>query len=297
MRVAVTGSSGLVGTALRRRLEHSGHTVVPVVRRAAGPGEIAYDPNARTIDTDALRGVDAVVHLAGAGIGDKRWTDDYKRTILESRTVTTGLVSEALARLDDGPRVLLSASGINYYDDRGDTELDETASPGSGFLAEVCLAWEAATVAASEAGVRVAHLRSGIVLSPEGGALRKQLPLFRFGLGGKFGRGDQWQSWISIEDEVGAIEHLLTSEVSGPVNLTAPHPVTNAEFAQTLARVLSRPAFLPIPKFGPKLLLGAEAAETLLFEGLRVVPGVLRRDGYQFVHPELEPALRALLGR
>ncbi len=297
MRVAVTGSSGLIGRALRRRLESSGHTVVPVVRRAAAPGEIAYDPAARTIDADGFRDVDAVVHLAGAGIADKRWTDDYKREILESRTITTGLVSETLARLDGGPRVLLSASGVDVYGERGDEETDETSPIGTGFLAEVCTAWEAATVAAEEAGVRVAHLRTGIVLSPDGGALKKQLPLFRLGLGGKFGRGRQWQSWISITDHVAAVEHLLSSEVRGPVNLTAPNPVTNAEFAQTLARVLSRPSFLPIPKFGPKLLIGSEAAEELLFQGQRALPRVLEGDGFVFTHPELEPALRALLDR
>ncbi|MEX2627044.1 MAG: TIGR01777 family oxidoreductase [Ilumatobacteraceae bacterium] len=297
MRVAITGSSGLVGTALRARLEASGHTVAPMVRRAAAPGEIAYDPAARTIDAAALRAVDAVVHLAGAGIGDHRWTDDYKREILESRTVVTSLVSETLAHLDDGPKVLLSASAIGIYGDRGDAELDETSSAGSGFLPEMCQAWEAATAAAEVADVRVTHLRTGIVLSPDGGALKKQLPLFRLGLGGKFGRGEQWQSWISIVDEVAAIEHLLSSGTRGPVNLTAPNPVTNAEFAQTLARVLSRPSFLPVPKFGPKLLLGSEAADALVFEGQRALPRVLERDGYAFTHPELEPALRALLDR
>lgn len=297
MRVAVTGSSGLVGSALLARLEASGHTPVPVVRRDASTGEIGWDPRAGTIDADALAGVDAVVHLAGAGIGDQRWTDDYKREILESRTITTKLLSDTLAGMTDGPKVLLSSSAIGFYGERGDEELDETSSPGTGFLTEVCQAWEASTESAQAAGLRVAHLRTGIVLSPAGGALKKQLPLFKLGLGGRFGSGAQWQSWISIDDEVGAIEYLLTADVEGPVNLTAPAPVTNREFAQTLARVLQRPSFLPVPSFGPKLILGSEAASALLFEGQKVLPRVLERSGYRFAHAELEVALRALLGR
>jgi uncharacterized protein len=191
---------------------------------------------------------------------------------------------------------MLSASGVGVYGDRDDV-VDESSGLGDGFLADVCRAWEAATSAASEAGVRVAHMRTGIVLSPRGGALKKQLPLFKLGLGGKFGTGAQWQSWISLDDQVAAIEHLLSSEVSGPVNMTAPTPVTNAEFTATLARVLKRPAVLPIPKFGPKIVLGGELAETLLYEGQRALPRVLESDGYRFAHPELETALRALLDR
>lgn len=295
MHIALTGSSGLIGTALRSRLTSAGHTVSPVVRRPGAPGEISWDPVAGTIDENALSEVDAVVHLAGAGIGDKRWTDAYKREILESRTRTTTLIAETLANLDGGPSVLLSASAIGIYGDRGDEQLDESSDPGNGFLPDVCLAWEGSTAAAAAAGVRVAHLRTGIVLSTDGGALAKQLPLFRFGLGGRFGSGRQWQSWISIHDEVAAIEHLLTSEVSGPVNLTAPTPVANRDFADTLARVLRRPSFLPVPSFGPKLLLGRELAESLLFEGQRVLPGVLTHDGFEFAHPELEAALVALV--
>jgi uncharacterized protein len=297
MRIAITGSTGLIGTALRARLESSGHTVVPVVRRAAAAGEIAWDPAAGTIDAAGLGDVDAVVHLAGAGIGDRRWSDDYKREILESRTRTTSLLAETMADLHDGPSVLLSGSAIGIYGDRGDEVLDESSSPGTGFLAEVCVAWERATAAAEAAGRRVVHLRTGIVLTPDGGALKKQLPLFRLGLGGKFGSGRQWQSWITLHDEVAAIEHLLTSEVVGPVNLTAPEPVTNRDFANTLARVLKRPSFLPIPSFGPKLLLGGELAESLLFDGQRVLPTALRDDGFAFAHGDLEPALRALLDR
>jgi uncharacterized protein (TIGR01777 family) len=297
MRIAITGSSGLIGTALRARLTRDGHEVVPVVRRAAGSDEIAWDPEAGTLDPAALSGLDAVVHLAGAGIGDRRWTDAYKAEIRDSRTRGTNLLSEAIAACEDGPRILLSGSAIGIYGPRGDEELTETSPLGEGFLADVCRDWEASTGMAEAAGVRVVHLRTGIVLSPEGGALKKQLPLFRLGLGGRFGSGRPWQSWISIDDEVGAIVHLLGSEVRGPVNLTAPAPVTGKDFAATLGAVLKRPAVLPIPAFGPKLLLGGELADSLLFTGQRVLPAVLEADGYQFAHPTLEVALRALLGR
>jgi uncharacterized protein (TIGR01777 family) len=297
MRVAIAGSSGLIGTALRRHLANAGHDVVRLARGTPGPGDIPWDPDAGSLDAHALVGIDAVVNLSGAGIGDHRWTDAYKREVLESRVHATTTLARALAEAHDGPRVLLSGSAIGVYGDRGDEVLDEASPAGTGFLAEVCDAWEAATAQAEAAGVRVVHLRTGIVLSPDGGALRKQLPLFKLGLGGRFGDGRQWQSWISIDDEVAAIEHLLTSEARGAVNLTSPNPVTNREFADTLARVLRRPSFLPVPSFGPKLLLGGELAEALLFDGQRVLPRVLERDGYAFAHPQLEPALRALLGR
>jgi hypothetical protein len=297
MRVAITGSSGLIGSALCARLGDHGHDVTSVVRRVAAPGEIAWDPQRGELDPADLTGVDAVVNLAGAAIADHRWTDSYKREILDSRTRATTLIAKAIADADDGPRVLLSGSGIDVYGDRGDETVDETSSIGAGFLSDVCERWEASTAAAEAAGVRVAHLRTSMVLSAKGGALRKMLPLYRLGLGGRTGRGKQWVSWISIDDEVGAIEHLLDSDVSGPVNLTAPNPVTNADFARTLGRVLKRPAILPLPAFAPKLLLGSELVETLLVEGKRVQPSVLEADGYAFTHPTLENALRAVLGR
>lgn len=297
MRVAITGSTGLIGTALCDHLRRRGHSVVPVVRRQAGPGEIHWDPAAGELDSSALAGVDAVVHLAGAGIGDKRWTDAYKHEIRESRVRSTCLISEAIAATDGGPQVLLSGSAIGIYGARGDEELDEHSSIGSGFLAQICTDWEASTGVAEAAGVRVVFLRTGIVLSTKGGALKRQLPLFKAGLGGRFGNGRQWQSWISIDDEVAAIEHLLTSSLRGPVNLTAPEPVTNADFAATLARVLRRPALLPVPGFGPKLLLGSELTENLLLTGQRVLPRALLADGYEFGHPDLETALRSLLGK
>ncbi len=298
VRVAVTGSHGLIGSALTDRLARSGHDVRRIVRSDPAPADIVWDPRAGRLEVADLAGVDAVVNLAGAGIGDHRWTDDYKREIRDSRVRGTTLLAEAIAAAgDDGPRVLLSSSAIDYYGARGDEELDESSPPGSTFLAGVCRDWEAATAAAESAGARVVHFRTGIVLSADGGALRKLLPLFKLGVGGRFGSGRQWMSWISLADETAAIEHLLTNDISGPVNLTAPAPVTNAEFAATLGRVLHRPAVIPVPRFGPSLLVGREAAETLLYTGQRVLPKVLRSGGFEFTHAELEPALRALLHR
>jgi uncharacterized protein len=298
MRVAITGSTGLIGSALKPHLESLGHEVIRVVRGDPTGTDIVWSPAESRIDPHALDGVDAVVHLAGAGIGDHRWTDDYKRELLESRTKGTTLIAEAIASADNGPTVLLSGSAIGIYGARGDEVLTEESAPGGGFLADICVQWEQATGAADAAGVRVVHLRTGIVLSAEGGALKKQLPLFKFGLGGKMGSGDQWQSWISIDDEVAAISHLLTADTSGAVNLTAPQPVTNAEFTDTLGDVLHRPTFLPIPKFGPKILLGGELADNLLFSGQRVVPTILSNDeGFTFRHPDLATALHALLGK
>ncbi len=204
---------------------------------------------------------------------------------------------ESIAAIEGGPRVLLSGSAIGFYGDRGDEELDEASAPGVGFLPEVAVDWEASTAVAETAGARVVHLRTGIVLSKEGGALGKMLPLFKLGLGGRFGSGRQWFSWISVHDEVGAIVHLLASEVSGPVNLTAPAPVTNSQFVDTLGDVLHRPTFLPVPAFGPQLLLGGERADAMLFGSQRVRPKVLEADGYTFAHPDLDTALRAQLGR
>ncbi|WP_394936391.1 TIGR01777 family oxidoreductase [uncultured Ilumatobacter sp.] len=305
MRVAITGSSGLVGTALMTHLESVGHTPVRVVRREASDNEISWSPNG-TADQEAavadlaaqLEGIDAVVHLAGAGIGDKRWSDDYKRVLVESRTKGTALLANAIAACSNGPKVLLSGSAVGVYGARGDEDLDETSTPGTGFLADLTVEWEQCTEPATAAGVRVVFLRTGIVLSAKGGALKKQLPLFKLGAGGTIGSGEQWWSWISIDDEVRAITHLLTGDIAGPVNLTAPQPTTQADFANTLGSVLKRPTFLPTPKFGPKLLLGSELAENLLFTGQKVFPQILQDDaGFTFEHPDLETALRAVLGR
>ena len=298
MRIAITGVTGLIGSALKPHLESLGHEVVRVVRSNPSGTDISWSPADGRIDPHALDGIDAVVHLAGAGIGDKRWTDDYKRELLESRTKTTTLLSETIASADNGPSVFLSGSAIGIYGARGDEQLNEQSAPGDGFLADICVEWEAATAPAEAAGARVVHLRTGIVLSAKGGALKKQLPLFKFGLGGKMGSGTQWQSWISIDDEVAAITHLLTANTSGAVNLTAPNPVTNAEFTDTLGDVLHRPTFLPIPKFGPKLLLGGELADNLLFSGQRVVPAILEADQeFTFQHADLSTALHALLAK
>ncbi len=297
MRIAITGASGLIGTALSARLKSDGHEPVPVVRRAPGDNEIGWSVAEKRIEAGAFDGIDAVVHLAGAGIGDKRWTDDYKREILESRTVGTSLVAQAVNEAKDGPKVLLSGSAIGYYGESVDDTFTETSPAGSGFLAEVCEAWESSAVPAQADGTRVVFLRTGIVLSPSGGALKKLAPLYKFGLGGKLGSGKQWQSWIHIDDEVGAIVHLLASEVAGPVNLTAPNPVPQTGFADAMGDVLNRPTFMFTPKFAPKLVLGSELADNLLFEGQNVLPVVLENDGFEFAFPHLDGALRDLLGK
>ncbi len=299
LTIAISGSSGLIGTALTTRLRADGHTVMPMVRTTARDGEIHYDPRAGQLDPEHLIGVDAIVHLAGAGIGDRRWTAAYRREILESRTLSTSLIARSMAEVVNrgGPRTLLSGSAIGFYGATDDQELNERSEAGDGFLADVCREWEAATSPAEDAGIRVAHLRTGIVLSPAGGALKKLLPLFRFGLGGRMGSGRQWQSWISIDDQVGAIAFLLTADISGPVNLTAPSPVTNAEFTKVLAEALSRPALLPIPSFGPRLLLGRDLADALLFTGQRVLPDRLTEAGFAFEHSTLAEAFASLLRR
>jgi len=298
MRIAVTGSTGLIGSALLPHLRSLGHETVRVVRNDPTGSDVTWSPAQRRIDPHALDGIDAVVHLAGAGIADHRWTDDYKEEIRDSRIAGTETIAGAIVSADDGPTVLLSGSAIGIYGGRGGEELDEQSAPGDDFLADVTVQWEGATNAAEDAGVRVVHLRTGIVLSADGGALKKQLPLFKLGLGGKMGSGEQWQSWISIDDEIAAITHLLDADVAGPVNLTSPFPVTNAEFADVLGAVLHRPTFLPIPKFGPRLLLGRELADSLLFDGQKVTPAVLQADAdFEFLHPDLESALRSLLHR
>lgn len=298
MDVAITGSSGLIGTALTKALRGAGHEVRRVVRSGADePGVVRWDPAAGSIDAGGLAGVDAVVHLAGEGVAEKRWNDEQKARIKRSRVDGTTLLATAIAGLDPKPQAFLSGSAIGFYGDRGDEALTESSPAGHDFLTEVVEAWEAATTPAEDAGIRTVHLRTGIVLDPDGGALAKQLPLFKLGLGGKLASGKQWTSWISLADEVGAIVHLLTSAVEGAVNLTSPTPVTNADFTTTLAGVLGRPAFLPIPRFAPAVLLGKELVETVLYSSAKVVPQVLQDDGYRFRHATLEEALRDLLDR
>lgn len=297
MKVAVTGSSGLVGSELVPALEAAGHEVVRLVRREpAGPGEVRWDPTAGTIDAAGLQGVDGAVHLAGEGIAERRWSEEQKRRILDSRVDGTSLLARTLASLDPRPSVLLSASGIDYYGDGGESTLTEASPKGSGFLSDVVAAWEAATQPAVDAGIRTVCFRSGVVLTPKGGALAKQLPLFRLGIGGPIGDGRPWWPWIAIDDEVGAILHLLDADdVSGPVNLTAPEPARNRDVAKAIGRALGRPAFFPVPKLGPRLLLGRELADTLLDESKRAVPERLLASGYEFRHPDVEGALRAML--
>jgi len=297
MDVAITGSSGLIGTALRAALGEAGHRPISVVRRApaAGADEIQWDIDRGTVDAASLEGIDAVVHLAGAGIGDKRWNDEYKRVLVESRTQGTSLIAETLAGLDTKPSRFLSGSAIGFYGPCGDDVITEETEAGNTFLADLCKQWEAAAQPAVDAGIPTAFLRTGLVQTPKGGALQKQLPLFKIVLGGKFGSGEQYQSWISLDDEVAAIIHLLSADVTGPVNLTAPEPVTNTTFAKTLGKVLKRPSFFPVPAFGPRLLLGEEMADALLFESQKIMPTVLQSYGYTFAHPDLESGLRAVL--
>jgi uncharacterized protein len=297
--VAVTGSHGFVGSALVPALARAGHRVVRLVRgRPVGADELGWDPDAGTIDAEGLEGIDAVVHLAGAGIGDKRWTEARKRLILESRTKGTGLLARTLAALAHPPSVLVSASAIGYYGDRGDEPLDEQSGPGTDFVAGVCVQWEAATAPTAEAGVRVATTRSGLILGRDGGVFPRMLLPFRLGIGGRIASGRQYMSWISISDEVGAIMHALTNDaVSGPVNVTGPAPVTNAEFTETLGRVVHRPTVIPTPLFPLRLRYGSELVRHLLVEGQRVLPKRLEESGFRFAHPTLEEALRAAVDR
>lgn len=297
MRVAITGATGLIGTALVDGLRARGHEPIRLVRSKPQGTDIVWAPSDGTLDPQSLVGVDAVVNLAGPGIGDHRWTDEYKRTLHDARVDATRLIAGAIAGLEGGPQVLLSGSAVGYYGSSREATFDETSPAADDFLAQLCVDWEAATGPARDAGIRVAYLRTGIVLSADGGALAKMLPLFKLGLGGRFGSGKQWQSWIAIDDHVAATIHLLEHDVSGPVNLTAPQPVTNADFAHTLGRVLRRPAVLPVPKFGPALLLGSELVDNLLYRGQRVLPRALEHAGFRFRHADLEPALRAVLGR
>jgi len=294
VRVAITGSSGLIGTALRRALEADGHQAIRVVRGAAEQGSIHWDIARGEIDVAALEGLDAVVHLAGEGIGERRWTPEQKHKILDSRVRGTALLAEALSSLTDKPPVLVSGSAIGYYGDRGDEQLTETSGPGSGFLTEVVTAWEGATAPAAAAGMRVAKIRTGIVLDRDGGALARMASIAKVGLLGRLGSGRQWMSWIALADEVRVIRFLIDTNISGPVNATAPSPVTNAVFTKALGRVLHRPTVVPVPGFGPKLLLGGELATALLLEGQRVLPEVLLEAGFEFRYDDLETALRAL---
>ncbi len=289
-RIAVTGASGLIGTALVGYLKSQGHTVQRLVRRAAvSSEEITWDPIAGTVDMDALAGVDAVIHLAGAGVSDKRWTKKYKSEILNSRLLGTTTIAKAVAIVK--PQVFISASAIGWYGESGNRAVIESDRVGDDFLAAVCHEWESAADLAGD--VRTVKLRTGLVLDPTGGALGKMLPLFRFGLGGKLSNGKQWWSWITLHDQIRAIAFLLENKVSGPVNLTSPNPVTNSEFTAGLARAMHRPALFPVPAFALKIVLGGFSAEVL--GSKKVMPQVLTEAGFTFDYPHISSALEKLV--
>lgn len=298
MRILVTGSSGLIGSALVAALEADEIDVVRMLRRAPTLGERAarWDPAAGSIDTEALEGLDGVVHLAGEGIAERRWSAAQKQRIRASRVDGTSLLARTLAGLDQPPPVFVSASAIGIYGDGGEDLLTERTPGAHDFLADVVREWEDAARPAAEAGIRVVHPRTGIVLSADGGALGTQLLPFRLGLGGRIGDGRQWMSWLTIGDEVRALRWLLDRELEGPVNLTSPNPVRNADYTAALGRVLGRPTFLPTPKPALWARLGRELTDALLYVSQRVIPTKLTASGFSFEHPELEPALRAVLG-
>jgi uncharacterized protein (TIGR01777 family) len=298
MIIAVTGSTGLVGKALIRELESDGHTVRRVVRRPSdNAADIRWDPAAGMIDAAGFNGVDAVVHLAGESVAAHRWTAKVKQEIRESRVRGTRLLCDTLASMTEKPSTLISASAIGYYGDRGGERLNESSPPGRGFLADVCQEWEAATQPARDANIRIVNLRIGVVLDRRGGALSSMLTPFRLGVGGVIGSGRQYFSWITLDDLVRIIQFTLqASALSGPVNATAPQPVTNREFTKALGRVLGRPTIFPMPAFAARLAFG-EMADEMFLGGARVEPNVLTAARFEFAHPQLEPALRHLLKR
>ena len=289
-RIAITGASGLIGTALVGHLKSEGHTVQRFVRRpVVAPDEIQWDPKIGYVEIEALRGVDAIIHLAGVGVGDKRWNKRYKAEILNSRLLGTTAIAKAVNEVK--PQVFISASAIGWYGETGNRAVTENDKPGDDFLATVCREWEHAADLAGD--VRTVKIRTGLVLDPTGGALGRMLPLFKFGLGGKLGSGKQWWSWITMHDQVKAINHLIDSNVSGPVNLTSPNPVTNSQFTAALARALHRPAIFPAPAFALKLALGGFSTEIL--GSKKVIPQVLLDDGFEFDYPQIPNALEELV--
>ena len=298
MDVVISGASGLIGSALTKSLVSDGHRVLRLVRGGVTNGDdIGWDPDDGRIDAPALEGVDAVVHLAGAGIGDQRWTDEHKRAIRESRVRGTAALAGAIASRERKPRVFVSGSAIGYYGSRrGDELLTEDSAPGDDFVAQVAQVWEAEAQPAADAGVRTVNIRTGIVLANQGGALKQMLLPFKLGLGGKQGPGTQWMSWIALVDEIAAIRAAIDDErLLGPVNLVAPNPVTNAEFAQTLGKALHRPTVLPTPLLPLKLRYGSELVESLLLGSQRVVPAKLEAVNFAFTYPVLAAALEGIL--
>jgi len=299
MKILVSGASGLIGSAVRQAASVKGHAVTPLTRKRtpALPGAIEWDPSAGMLNAQVLEGFDAVIHLAGESIAAGRWTAAQKQRILDSRVQGTQLLSNTLAQLQRRPSVMVSASAVGFYGDCGDRVLREDSPPGNDFLANVCREWEQATESASKAGIRVVHLRSGMVLANEGGALPKMLLPFKLGVGGKVGSGKQYMSWIDLEDEVSVILHCISHDsIRGPVNSVGPSPVTNLEFTKALGRVLSRPTLFPLPAPIARLLLG-EMADGLLLSSQRAEPAKVTADGFSFSHPNLEDSLRRILNR
>jgi uncharacterized protein len=291
VKIAVTGASGLIGSSLVPHLRRQGHQVVSLVRREPrSPSEARWDPTTGEVDLGRLEGTDGVVHLAGANVGERRFTEAYKQQILSSRVDGTRTIARAVARLDPRPQVLVSASGIGWYGDRGEELLDERSARGSSFMSDVTAAWESAADPARDAGVRVAHARTGLVLSRRGGAYGRMRPLLLLGLGGPLGSGHQWWPWITLRDEVRALTWLLQQPVSGPVNLDAPAPARQRDVVRALARALHRPALVPAPAFALRLVLGEFASEVLASQ--RVLPVALEGSGFRFDHPDLESAAR-----
>jgi len=297
VKILITGATGFIGTALSERLKSSGHQIAVLTRSGPAPSEnrFAWNPDIGVLDIRALRDIDTVVHLAGENIGAKRWTPDYKRQIADSRIKSTALLVDSISRLDHRPCVLISASAIGYYGNRGDELLTETSGPGVGFLSELCREWEAAAQKATALGLRVVCLRTGMVLSRSGGTLERMLPMFKLGLGGTFGSGNQYWSWIALDDMVRAVEFaVLNDRLTGPVNIVSPNPVTNAGFTKTLAQLLHRPALFPVPAPILRLALG-EMADNLILSSQRVEPKRLADEHFAFDCPTLESALAAAI--
>ncbi|MGW3625341.1 TIGR01777 family oxidoreductase [Streptomyces sp. NPDC000880] len=295
MRIAVTGSTGLIGTALVRSLRSDGHEVVRLVRRPARTGdEVEWDPHRQYVDVGGLVGCEGVVHLAGAGVGARRWNDAYRKEIRDSRVLGTAAIAEAVASLDVPPRVLISGSAVGFYGDTGDRAVDESAPPGDGFLPKMVVEWEEAAAPAEEAGIRTAFARTGLVVARKGGAWGRMFPIFKAGIGGQLGNGRQYWSYISLHDEVAALRHILDTEsLSGPVNLTAPHPVTNREVTEAMGRALRRPAFFAVPAPVLRVVLGDLAGDVLSSQ--RVLPNRLLESDFSFAFPGIDEAIRAAL--
>ncbi|GAA4251051.1 TIGR01777 family oxidoreductase [Dactylosporangium darangshiense] len=290
MQILISGASGFLGRHLVRHLREAGHGVTPLVRRPPRPGEVRWDPTAGVLDASVVAKADAVINLSGAGVGDKRWTAQYKKVLLDSRVDTTHTIARAIAGAATRPRVLLNASAVGYYGDTGDREVDESSPAGEGFLADLCKVWEAATHPAEDAGTRVALLRTGFPLDREGGLLKPLYLQFRLFAGGRMGSGRQYLPWISVPDWLDAVTFVLERQISGPVNLTGPEPVTNADFSAALARAMHRPNLLPVPGLALRVAAGEFGREALASQ--RVLPAVLVREGFTFAHRTVDEALQ-----